>query len=394
MKSKVLILAEAVLCIGLTVALNGCAGTQAKGDTGDTGPRPASVESDVNPENFRVDHPERFPLATADQRTAAPELNVTGVVSPDITRQVPVPSLVTGRVVEIHAKVGDVVKKGQVLFKVQSSDVASALSDYRKAIRNQELAEQNENLAGTQLERSKLLYDKGAAPKSALEIATNAEQGTRTAVENAKVDVATTTERLRLLQTDVNNVTGIVDVTAPISGVVGDQQSTAGAGLQALGTNPFTIWDTSHVWILCDVYENDIAKVNVGEYADIRLNAYPDRVLKARISNIAPILDPNLRTAKVRLELDNPGVLRFGMFVTATFHGQDVQKRAVVPATAVLHLHDRQWVYTTVQDGTFKRVEVVGGNMLPGNMQEILSGIKPGEQVVANALVLQDTVEK
>jgi cobalt-zinc-cadmium efflux system membrane fusion protein len=245
-----------------------------------------------------------------------------------------------------------------------------------------------------QLERSKLLYDKGAAPKSALEIATNAEQGTKTAVENAKVDVATTTERLRLLQTDVNNVTGIVDVVAPISGVVGDQQSTAGAGLQALGTNPFTIWDISHVWILCDVYENDIAKVNVGEYADIRLNAYPDRVLKARISNIAPILDPNLRTAKVRLELDNPGVLRFGMFVTATFHGQDVQKRAVVPATAILHLHDRQWVYTPTQDGAFKRVEVVGGNMLPGNKQEIVSGIKPGDQVVANALVLQDTVEK
>jgi cobalt-zinc-cadmium efflux system membrane fusion protein len=394
MKSKVLIFAEIVLFIGLTVGLNGCAGTQAKGDTSDTGPRPASVEPDVNPENFKVDHPERFPLATADLRTAAPELNVTGVVSPDITRQVPVPSLVTGRVVEIHAKVGDVVKKGQVLFKVQSSDVASALSDYRKAIRNQELAEQNENLAATQLERSKLLYDKGAAPKSALEIAINTEQGAKTNVENARVDVATTTERLRLLQTDVNNVTGIVDVTAPISGVVGDEQSTAGAGLQALATNPFTIWDTSHVWILCDVYENDIAKVNVGQYADIRLNAYPDRVLKARISNIAPMLDPNLRTAKVRLELDNPGVLRFGMFVTAIFHGQDVQKRAVVPATAVLHLHDRQWVYTPAQEGTFKRVEVVGGNMLPGNMQEIVSGIKPGEQVVANALVLQDTVEK
>jgi cobalt-zinc-cadmium efflux system membrane fusion protein len=394
MKRKVLILTEAVLYIGLTVALNGCAGTQAKGDTGDTGPHQTAVEPDVNPENFKVDHPERFPLATADQRMAAPELNVTGIVSPDITRQVPVPSLVSGRVVEIHAKVGDGVKKGQVLFKVQSSDIASALSDYRKAIRNQELAVQNESLATTQLERSKLLYDKGAAPKSALEIAINAEQGTKTAVENAKVDVATTTERLRLLQTDVNNVTGVVDVASPISGVVGDEQITAGAGVQALGSNPFTIWDTSHVWILCDVYENDIAKVNVGEYADIRLNAYPDRVLKARISNISPMLDPTLRTAKVRLELDNPGVLRFGMFVTATFHAQEKQKRAVVPATAILHLHDRQWVYTPVQDGSFKRVEVVGGNMLPGNMQEIVSGIKPGEQVVANALVLQDTVEK
>src|SRR5215475_11653743 len=109
MKRKVLIFAQAVLCIGLTVALNGCAGTQAKGDTNDTGPRPASVEPDVNPDNFKVDHPERFPIATVDQRMTAPELNVTGIVSSDVTRQVPVPSLVSGRVVEIHTKVGDAV---------------------------------------------------------------------------------------------------------------------------------------------------------------------------------------------------------------------------------------------------------------------------------------------
>jgi cobalt-zinc-cadmium efflux system membrane fusion protein len=157
---------------------------------------------------------------------------------------------------------------------------------------------------------------------------------------------------------------------------------------------PFTITDLSHVWIQCDVYENDIAKVHVGEYAEIRPNAYPDKVLKARISNVSPILDPNLRTAKVRLELENPGFLRLGMFVTATFHGQEAKLRATVPATAILHLHDRQWVYTPAENGYFRRIEVTAGNTLPGNTQEIVSGLKPGEMVVGNALVLQDTVEK
>jgi membrane fusion protein, heavy metal efflux system len=394
MKRRVFILIEAALCLALSIALSGC-GTQAKGEDNDTGPHKATVEPDMNADNFKVDHPERFPLVKAEERMATPELPVTGVVSSDVTRQVPVPSLVSGRVLEIDGKVGDAVKKGQLLFKVRSSDIAGAVSDYQKAIRNEQQTIANEKLTNIELERTKLLFEKGAAAKSALEIAENAEEANKTALENAKVDVATTSERLHLLDADPDHSSGVVDVVAPLSGVIGDQQITAGAGIQALNApSPFTIWDTSHVWILCDVYENDIAKVQLGEYANIRVNAYPDRVFKARISNISPMLDANLRTAKVRLEMDNPGILRFGMFVTATFHGHEAQMRATVPATAILHLHDRQWIYTPAGDGSFKRIEVISGNTLPGNIQEIVSGIKPGDQVVANALVLQDTVEK
>jgi cobalt-zinc-cadmium efflux system membrane fusion protein len=145
---------------------------------------------------------------------------------------------------------------------------------------------------------------------------------------------------------------------------------------------------------MCDVYENDLPFVRVGEYADIHLNAYPKMVLKGRIQNILPTLDPNIRTAKVRLEMDNPGTLRFGMFVTATFHGLQKEIHATVPATAILHLHDRDWVFVPAGSGQFRRVEVIAGNMLPGNLQEIRSGITSGEQVVANALVLENTVSQ
>jgi cobalt-zinc-cadmium efflux system membrane fusion protein len=117
-------------------------------------------------------------------------------------------------------------------------------------------------------------------------------------------------------------------------------------------------------------------------------------VLKGRISTILPIIDPNIRTAKVRLEVDNPGLLRIGMFVTATFHGQTTQRHATVPATAILHLHDREWVYAPLGNGRFKRLEVVAGNTLPGSVQEVNSGLKPGDQVVLNALVFQNTVEQ
>jgi len=158
--------------------------------------------------------------------------------------------------------------------------------------------------------------------------------------------------------------------------------------------NPFTISDLSRVWVICDVWENNMAQVHIGEYADIHLVAYPDRVLKARISNILPIVDPNIRTAKVRLEVENPGLMRLGMFVTATFHGQSKEKYASVPATAILHLHDREWVYAPLGNGGFRRQEVIAGSMLPGNLQAVTSGLKPGARVIASALVFQNTAEQ
>ena len=393
---KRIFLVEAALLAGLTLFVSSCErDVAARNNDTSTGPVPAKVEADFDPNNFKVDHPERFPLATASEHVAAPELNVTGVVNPDVSRQVPVPSLATGRVIEIDARLGDTVKKGQLLFKVRSTDISGASADYRKAVKNQELAVQNERLAKIQEDRAKLLYDDGAIPKSALEIAQNAELGAQTAVDNAKVDVEATAERLKVLGTDPEHPTGIVEVHAPVSGIITDQQITDQSGVQALTPpNPFTISDLSHVWVVCDVYENNIAQVQVGQYADIHLVAYPDRVLRARISNILPIVDPNIRTAKVRLEVENPGLMRLGMFVTATFHGQNSEKHAIVPASAILHLHDREWVYAPLGNGTFRREEVTAGIMLPGNMQEIVSGLNPGDQVIADALVFQNTVEQ
>jgi cobalt-zinc-cadmium efflux system membrane fusion protein len=346
-----------------------------------TGPAPIQVEPDLDPNNFKVDHPDQFPLATAGEHTAAPELSVTGVVSPDISRQVPVPSLATGRIVEIDARLGDEVTKGQLLFKVRSSDVAGAYSNYRQAIKNEELTK-------VQLDRANVLFEHGAIPKSGQEVAQNAEDDNVVVLETAK-------EQLGLLGVDPAHPTGIVNVYSPVPGTVTDQQITNQSAVQSYSTpTPFTVSDLSKVWVICDVWENNMSQVRIGEYADIHLVAYPDRILKARISNILPIVDPNIRTAKVRLEVDNPGIMRLGMFVTATFHGETLEKRATVPASAILHLHDREWVYTPLGNGRFKRLEVVAGNMLPGNLQEVVSGIKPGDRFILNALVFQNTVEQ
>ncbi len=267
---------------------------------------------------------------------------------------------------------------------MRSADIANAFSNYRQAVKNEELTEDSKLSSAPTL-----LFEHGAIPKSALEIAQNAED------DNAGACLETAKEQLGLLGVDPDHPTGIVQVFAPVSGTITDQQITDQSAVQSYTPpNPFTISDLSHVWIICDVWENNMAQVHIGEYADIHLVAYPDRVLKGRISNILPIIDPNIRTAKVRLEVENPGLMRLGMFVTATFHGETMEKRATVPASAILHLHDREWVYTPLGNGRFRREEVTAGNMLPGNLQEVVSGIKPGDQVVSNALVFQNTVEQ
>jgi membrane fusion protein, heavy metal efflux system len=372
----------AILAFSSTLCLlgTGCGG--GKSDPQAEAPPPLKVERVEDRNVFQVDHPERFELTQVTEHIAVPQLRVTGTVNPDISRAVPVISLAVGRVVEINARLGDTVKKGQLLLKVQSADISSAFSDYQKAVAD-------EQLVRTQLERATLLYDKGAISQNDLQIAQNAE-------DKAKVDVANSAEKLHVLGSPtLDRPSGVIEIHAPITGVITDQQVTNGAGVAGLSSpNPFTISDLSYVWVLCDVYENDLVNVRLGEKTDLRLNAYPDQAFTGTISNIGPVLDPNNRTAKVRIEMRNPGLMRPGMFVTATFHGREKQKRAAVPATAVLHLHDRDWVYVPVKGGQFRRTEVVGGDMLPGAMQEIVSGLAPGQHVVGNALEFQNSAEQ
>jgi len=363
-----------IISIPSVLALAGCRGAHA--DQAAEAPPLANVVAGADVNLFTVENPEQFPVAAAIARATAPELVVTGVVNPDIARNVPVISLASGRVVGIYARLGDTVQRGQLLLRVRSDDVSGGFSDYRKAVAD-------EALAHSQLERAKDLYEHGAEAKADLEVAEDTEN-------KAKVDLETTAEHLRLLGNDPNRMNTFVDIDAPISGTITDQQVTNAGGVQALGSNPFTISDLSSVWVVCDVYENDLAHVRLGDTAEISPNAYPDHIFKGTVSNIGAILDPNIRTAKIRIEVQNPGILRLGMFVKATFRGQTTEMHTIVPASAILHMHDRDFVFVPAEDKKFRRLEVVSGNLSPDNvnLQEIKSGLQPGQQVVTNALVL------
>jgi len=329
-----------------------------------------------------VDHPEQYPLVAAGRIDEPDKLSVTGTVNPDISREIPVISMANGRVVAIRARLDDNVKKGQLLFSVQSPDIANAFDAYLKAVND-------EQLANKAYIRAKDLYEHGAIAQAMLEQAEDTEK-------NAKADLTAAEEQLRIYGVNNWHPSPIVNVYAPISGVIIAQNITeaAATGVALSGSaTAFTIADLSSVWVLCDVYEIDLPKVHLGQEARIKLTAYPDKVLTGRVSDIGPVLDPTIRAAKVRIQLANPGILKLGMFVTATLASRSTVTHAAVPASAILHLHDRDWVFVPAGNGQFKRVAVDGGDMLPGGQQEILSGLSPGQQVVKDVLNLQETVE-
>jgi cobalt-zinc-cadmium efflux system membrane fusion protein len=378
MKCTVPLAGLVLIAIPTFLIVSGCGKVHAQGDVAAAGAPPeAKVVPFSDPALFTVDRPDQFPLAVATERPTTSELVVTGAVTPDVSRNVPVVSLASGRVMAIHTRLGDTVRKDQLLMTVRSDDISGGYSTYRMAVAD-------EVLARAQYERAKELYEHGAIALNDVQVAQDAE-------DKAKIAVEIGGEHLKLLGNDPDKQNFMVDVLATAPGVITDQQVTTGSLVQAYNTPyPFTISDLSTIWILCDVYENDLATVHLGDTAEITLNAYPDRIFKGKVSNIGSVLDPNLRTAKVRIEVPNPGTMRLGMFVKATFRGQTREMHTIVPASSVLHMHDRDYVFVPAPDNKFRRVEVVSGDLLQNdtNLQEIKSGLMPGQQVVTNALVL------
>ena len=369
--------------LALLLALGGCK----KSDTNPAAEAPAqsTVTETGNSDMVHVERASRFPLVQAAARQVLSTLQVTGSVNPDVSREIPVLSLANGRVVALHVGLGDFVHKGQLVMEVQSPDVTTAFDAYRKAVND-------EHLTQVTLTRDKLLYGKGAIPQTQLEAAQDGE-------DDARADLTATEQQLRIYGVDRNHPGDTVRIYAPASGVIIAQNVTnaAAAGITYAGsTGSLTIADLSHVWVICDVYENDLANVKLGQHADITINSFPGKTFSGTISDIGAQLDPSLRTAKVRIQVANPNSeLRIGMFATATLLGSHPQTETAVPAGAVLQLHDRAYVFVPGNgEGNFRRVEVRLGQTLPGNMVEIKAGLSPGQQVVGNALDLQNTADQ
>jgi cobalt-zinc-cadmium efflux system membrane fusion protein len=343
--------------------------------SGDPKAAPTKQEISIDPNVFETDHPELFKTTKVTTRQMPTVLTANGTIAPDVNRTIHVTSLGSGRVVDLKVRLGDAVKKGQVLLVISSPDLAGAFSDYQKAIAD-------ERLSKKALDRAQLLYDKGAIAEKDLQAAQDTE-------EKALVDVRTTEQHVRVLGGDPAHPSPQIELRAPVSGTIVEQNVAGFEGIKSLDNSPnlFTIADLSQVWVVCDVFENDLGEVHMGDIAQIRMNAFPDRNYKGTVADISRVLDPSTRTAKVRIVLANlDGVLKPGMFAVATFRSRRVRPALVVPGTALMRLHDKDWVFRREGQNQFRRIEIRVAGATQDGMQEVSSGVKPDDELVLNAL--------
>jgi membrane fusion protein, heavy metal efflux system len=343
--------------------------------TRETKAAPTKQEVVLDPNLFETDQPDLFKTIAVTTRQMPTTLTANGSVTPDVNRTIHVTSLGGGRVVDLKVKLGDAVKKGQTLLVISSPDLASAFSDYQKA-------QADERVAKKALDRAQLLFDRGAVAEKDLQVA----QGTE---DKALVDVQTAEQRVRVLGGDPAHPTPLIDLRAPVPGTIVEQNVAGFEGVKSIDNSPnlFTIADLSQVWVVCDVFENGLGDVHLGDSAEIRLNAFPGRVFKGTVADISRVLDPNTRTAKVRIVLGNgDGALRPGMFAVATFRSRRLRPSLVVPSTAVMRLHDKDWIFRKEGSNRFRRVEVQATGATSDGMQEVRDGVKADDQVVLNAL--------
>jgi membrane fusion protein, heavy metal efflux system len=370
-----MLLRAAAICGALMIAGMGVS------CSGDSKAAPTKSEVTLDPNLYTVDHPELFKLAKVEVRDLPTTLNANGNVTPDVNNTIHVTSQGSGRVVELKVRLGDYVKKGEVMLSIHSVDLSSAFADYQKAAADERLSQKG-------LDRAHLLYSHGALAEKDLQQADDTE-------EKAKLDVQSAEQHVRLLGGDPAHPGSLIVLRAPVSGTIVEQNISGFEGIKSLDNSPnlFTVADLSQVWVVCDVYENDLGDVHMGDTAEIRLNAYPDKIYRGKIADISRILDPATRSAKVRIVLANgDGSLRPGMFAVATFRSRKSQSRIVVPSTAVLRLQDKDWVFRKDGAQQFRRVEVHAMGENSNGMQQIQDGLNAGQEIVANALEFSSTV--
>jgi len=349
--------------------------------SGDPKAAPTKSEITLDPNLYTVEHPDLFKLATVETRDLPTMLNANGSVTPDVNSTIHVTSQGSGRVVELQVRLGDYVKKGQELLSIHSADLAGAFSDYQKAAAD-------ERLARKAFDRAQLLYSHGALAEKDVQQADDTE-------EKAKLDVQNAEQRVRLLGGDPAHPSSLIVLRAPVSGTIVEQNISGFEGIKSLDNSPnlFTIADLTQVWVLSDVYENDLGEVHLGDTAEIRLNAYPDKTYHGQVADISRVLDPATRSAKVRIVLSNrDGSLRPGMFAVSTFRSRKSQPRIVVPSTAIIRLQDKDWAFRKDGAQQFRRVEVHTLGGLADGMQPIQGGLKAGEEIVANALEFSSAI--
>jgi len=325
-------------------------------------------------------------VVSVEKSTITRVLRFTGAVAYNAFKTTPVFSAIGGPVHELLVLPGQTVHAGEPLLTVNSPDYSAARSAYLKA-------KTASLLADKAFARAKDLLSHGAIAEADFQTAESTQM-------QAQADLQSSEDALRVLGiTDLDaleknppRTTSQVPVLAPVGGEIVERLVGPGQLLQAGATQVYTISDMNSVWVLVNVYQDQVGYVHPGDLVEINTDAYPD-TFHGRISYIAPALDPTTRTLQARIVTDNPGQkLKKDMYVTATVNAGSIANALTVPDAAVLRDTENQpfvYVQDAQQQNKFARRIVQIGDSHAGRTQ-IRSGVKEGEHVVGDgSLFLQ-----
>ena len=319
--------------------------------------------------------------ATVSAMESQSAIQIPGTVTPNAYGEVKVTPIASGIVTKTHVELGTAVRRGAPLMTVFSAELADTQTKYLSMAAMLQADHQK-------LERTRELVGIGAASRQQMEEITAVHESHATELEAAR-------QRLLLLGLDSSQVQALkspsqvvstVVVPAPIDGVITARAANLGQ-VVGMGQELAVVTDLSRVWVVGDLYEQDFRAVQVGSEATLTTSAYPGLTLRGRVSYIDPRVDPQARTAKLRVEVPNTdGRLRLGMYVTMSFVTRTGERRLVVPRSAVQTLGDRQVVFIPVKDeeGKFIQRTVRLGESVGDAGHAVLSGLSPGDVVVTD----------
>ena len=314
-------------------------------------------------------------------------LRTTGTVEPNIYKQVPVLPITGGIVRDVSAQLGDKVTRGQKLAVIFSTELSEAQAGYLKM--QAEIERHHHHYR-----RMEKLVEIGAASREEFEQATaeyKTEQANLSAMQQRLVLLGMSPRQIEEMSKS-GQVSSLVIIESPSTGTVLSRTVNVGEVLMT-GKELFRIADLSSIWVIGQVYEKDFAVVRIGSPAIITTQAYPERTFRGRVSYIDPRVEPQTRTAQVRVEVANPGeMLRLGMFVDVNFGGTAPSansKSAVsVPRSALQFIGDKQVVFIAGDNsGAFVQRNVTAGAEADG-LTQIVSGLNSGERIVTEGSFL------
>lgn len=311
-------------------------------------------------------------------------LQVTGTVQPVDSRVSQVRSLTRGRLLEVRAKVGDRVRAGQELARIdnlEAGELTAQLSSARAELQRYKILVAAQ---AKQADRNRELSEIGAAPRKDYEQSRAELQALQESLRSHEAVIAGLTARLRRFgKSDSDPTMAVVTaVTAPFAGIITKAVGASGEVVEP-STALFTVADISHVWVQAEVYEKDLGRVQVGQPAIIHVDTYPDEAFAGKVAYISDALDPQTRTAKVRCEVVNGRVrLKLDMFATVRLPTTFSRRAIAVPAGALQQLETKTVVFVQRGAALFEAREITPGRNVNGQV-EVLAGLREGEPVVA-----------